>query len=269
MVGTTGWAQEAPVYVGSVRSIIDAQGHALPGTDPSAPAFGWDAVKGDLVQVLQANNGVFPPRADGTPHGSNALLYVTRIGRGVIPQDGTRGQFAASVVPRPSGTLVVRVFDGPSLAQATHYADSQAFVVNGNAMFMADITQVSQGFAADSDGDGLNDCWEDYLGSDSDEWDSDEDGVGDEAEYRAGTDLDDDDSYLGLSSLQPVAGGPWKVAWDSVVGMSYQVEYADNLRGGTFVPVSDVVTATGAVCQVHVTLTVPGPNGTFRVRLVD
>lgn len=255
--------------MGSAHTIVDAQGSVLPGTDPCADAFGCEPVKGDLVHVLQANNGVLPPLADGTPHGSNALLYVTRIGRGVVPSVQTRGQFAASLAPRPSGTIVVRVFDGPSLAQATHYADSQTFAVNGNTIFLADVAAVSQPFAADSDGDGLNDPWEGYLGSAANKVDTDGDGVGDEAEYRAGTGLSDAGSYLGLSTVRAVSGSMWEVEWESVAGMSYQIQYADHVESGVYGPVGSIVIATGALCRVQVAAGGFGPNGAFRVRLVD
>jgi len=263
--------QEAPLTVGASAPILDEKGIPLHGIDPSAiTLFGHEAPPGCLIQVLRGPT-IYPPNADGTPHVSNALLHVTRVGRGVIPSPEQAGTFAASVSPRPSGTVFVRAFNGASVAQSTRIGNSQLFTVNGNDVFLADIPATDQAFAVDSDGDGLNDPWEDYFGSDSGNADSDGDGMADGDEYRAGTGLGDADSNLGVASVDRLSGGGCSVGWDSVPGRAYRVEYsADSLAGAqTYSDVGPLVTATGVFSQVQVTLPPGDRDGHFRVRLVE
>lgn len=261
---------QAPLYLGSKDGILDEAGRFLPGTDPASEEFGWSCEKGALVQVLLANGAILPPQADGTPHSTNTLLHVTRIGRGVVPCLSTRGAFGASLVPRPPGAIFVRVFNGPSLAESTHYGDSQTFVPNGNAVFRAEIGSTSVNFANDADDDGLNDVWEGYLGSDLHKADTDGDGVEDQQEYRAGTGLADGSSYLEVASMKRLSAGSWQVAWPSVPGLAYRAQFATgNLSQGlSFSDVGSVVFATGLVSSAEVMLPGDAPAH-LRVRVVE
>lgn len=265
-------AQDAPLIVGSAAPILDDAGVRLNGTDPAAAAFfGVPAVPGDLVQILQANGGIYPANADGTPHASNTLLSISRIGRGTLPLPGYAGLFGATIAKRPQGAVFARAFNAPSLAQATHYGDSQLFTVSGNAVFLADIAYTDQAFAEDSDGDGINDPWEGHLGSDPLDRDSDGDGMPDGDEFRAGTGLGDPTSNLGLVTVGKLGPGLWSVGWQSVPGYSYRVDYTpDKLAGSrTYSEVSPIVTATGEACEVQVAIPDGHEDGHFRVRLVE
>jgi len=266
----SGWAQEAPLTVGTAAPILNEHGAPLHGVDPSsATLFGITAPPGCLVQVLRGPT-IYPPNADGTPHASNALLHVTRIGRGVIPLPEEAGRFGASVSPRPSGTVFVRVFNGASLAQSTRLGDSQVFTVNGNSVFLASIPSTDQSFADDTDGDGLNDVWEEYLDSEDDEWDSDDDGVSDGDEYRAGTDLDGHDSFLGLEVMAR-GGVGFVVGWQAVSGKTYQVQFCggDLATGPTFTDIGSPVLATNDYLAVSVPTDSITGRGQLRVRLVE
>lgn len=265
-----GWAQEAPLTVGVSAPVLNEHGVPLHGVDPSATTlFGVTAPPGCLVQILKGPT-IYPPNEDGTPHASNALLHVTRIGRGVVPLPGQAGRFGASVSPRPSGTLFVRVFNGASLAQSTRMGNSQVFTVSGNSVFLASIASTDQVFADDTDGDGLNDVWEEYLDSEDDEWDSDDDGVSDGDEYRAGTDLDGHDSFLGVEVMAR-GGAGFVVGWQAVSGKTYQVQFCggDLAKGPVFADIGGPVLATNDYLAVSVPTDSITGRGQLRVRLVE
>lgn len=269
-VAPLGRGQEAPLVIGAATPILNGNGAPLHGMDPSASTlFGLSGPPGCLVQVLKGPT-IYPPNADGTPHASNTLLMTTRIGRGVIPTPSEAGKFGASVSPRPSGTVFVRAFDGASLAQSTRFGNSQIFTVNGNSVFLAAIASTDQAFATDTDGDGLNDAWEEYLDSEEDDADTDGDGVSDGDEYRAGTDLDGHDSFLGIEYMGKGLGGG-VVGWQAVSGKAYQVQFCggDLATGPTFTDIGSPVVATGDYVAVTVPTDSITGRGQLRVRLVE
>ena len=249
-------------------AILGPDGLPLRGNDPSSPAFGRAHEAGAWVEILAADGGVFPPDAQGEPQAANPVLYTTRIGLGVSPTAANAGRFGALVAPRPSALrLVVRVFDAPSKERAAFYGDSQVFTVNAVDAFMAVVSPVALPLdSGDDDGDGLNNSWEKRLGSNPLVRDSDEDGVGDNDEFRAGTDPAYALSNLSQAQVSLMDGQP-RVQWASVSNRSYQVEAAADCAD--YVPVSPVVTATGATTSVSLAdLPVPALN-CFRIRLVE
>jgi len=126
----------APPMVSQVVSVenrlMDEFGSPLLGTDPSASYFGITPVEGDLVHIYTANSGHFPPEANGTANPLNVMVKETQIGLGVMPTDPNPGKFNCIISPRPSGgvEIFVRVFNAPTLEEASFYMDSQTFTVS-------------------------------------------------------------------------------------------------------------------------------------------
>ena len=109
------------------------------------------------------------------------------------------------------------------------------------------------------------------VGSDALVGDSDGDGFSDGDEQRAGTDPMDRESRFVMAWLSSGAGSDAIIAWESVPGKQYQVEYSNDplTSEPAYENASAVITATSPITEV----TVPGgflsPDGHYRVRLVE
>lgn len=263
-------AMPAPVCVAVTNAIVDQRGVPLRGLDAAAEQFGLPWQPGDLVQVLQADGGVFPPLPDGRPSPSNAVIATGRIGTGVTPGDEGRGRFGLALNPRPAGTIAVRVFNAPTAAQATYYGDSQTFTVHDGDVFLATIAATDKALAADADGDGLNDAAEAALGADPTKNDTDGDGVSDGAEFAAGTGINDAASYLAVSRIA-AAGTDVTVTWPSTADRSYQVEFTTNdlADAAAFAPVSERIVATTNEASFTVVGGAEAGRGHYRIRLLE
>lgn len=278
-----------PIHVGNTASIVNEFGDTLPGNS-SAP--------GALVMVLWApSNTIYAPSIDGQPNALNPPVSngLTAIGRSIAPWLLNSGRFSISLAsPRPtSGKLFVRVFNKPTLAESSFYADSQIFTISGNQEFFAAVGPTTNALdTADDDNDGLNNSWEKSYGSDPNDTDSDDDGITDGVEHtlgskpaladtdsdgvndgdelRAGTGLTDSSSFLGMAALTPQAGN-LVVSWDSVTGHYYQVEGAQGLMNSTFNNLTDVIPAgTGTQTSVVISNALAGTEPLIiRVRLVE
>jgi hypothetical protein len=234
-------AQQIPLSVSVTEPIRNEYGQPL-----SRPG-------GELIQYLYVNGAVFPPDpVTGEPHTNNRVIATSRIGQGVSPGLGIDGVFSAKVTPRPSGEIIARVFNAPTLKDASFYADSQPFVVEGwgpaaMATFVPDFGATTNAIdPRDDDGDGLDNSWEKSLGSNRNLVDSDGDGIGDNAEFRAGTSLTDDADFLAVVELIPLAGGHAEAHWNAVPGKRYQLEFVEGgmlSDDATFTPIGGVVTA--------------------------
>ena len=257
-----------PLHVNASSSIADEFGAKLRGSlnHPGA-----------LVQVLSAPDGIiYPPLMDGRPDPRNALLErgTTRIGALTSPLLADEGLFGHSIAsPRPAGgtRIFVRVFNAPNMAEASFYGDSQVFTVEDNKVFNVRIARTDKDLdPADLDGDGLSNSWEKSLDTDPGNPDTDGDGMLDGEEFLAGTDSKDSSSMLQIARIVGFSGGGFDIAWDSVPGRQYRVEFTPHdLAGGevVFSNASDVVAAVDTQ-TVH-TVNVPGAAyGYFRVYLV-
>jgi hypothetical protein len=274
-------AQFAPLHYSAPNAIVDEFGQMLQGTDSAASQFGHPVVTGDLVQILRADTGVYAPTTNGSPHASNAVLMVSRIGAGVDPGLGTSGKFggAITIPERYSSTnvkVIARVFNAPTLEQASFYGDSQVYPVPGYGekygVFFATITATTQALdTTDWDGDGLVRSWEISYDTDPDDADSDDDGSGDSHEVRAGTDPNSGASLLIMVQLVPAPPDDLNLLWDSVAGKTYQVEYTTGsyTNEATFLPLNGPVTATGALSQTVHTNGLSVEQAHYRVRLVE
>ena len=306
LAALTASAQMAPLHVGSDQSLYDEFGQLLQGTDPGSDKFGQPVVEGDVVQIIQIlPDGVgayilHPPATNGLPSSSNnVVVATTRIGHGVDPAMGPVGRFGLSITDLNRGgaevRLAARVFNAPSLGEASFYKDSDLYnvPVYGASAYGVFIPRFSSNTTTqmmdetDGDGDGLTRSWEISYGSDPGQSDTDGDGMLDGHEIRAGTGVTDPDSLLEVVRIMaPGKDGLWpggvsgyaerstdlNLSWDTVTGKTYQLEYTVNdlcAPGGNFTGVNPAVTATGLVTSTVLTNGLLLSNPIFRIRLVE
>ncbi len=276
-------AQFVPLHVGSAAPIHDEFGQLLRGSAPAAAQFGFPVVVGDVVQVLTAPEGVFPPSTNGAPDSRNGVVFTTRIGMGVDAALGELGEFSGSITdikrdsPSDTNTLFARVFNAADLEQSSFYADSQLYQVpvwgaSSYGLFKAVLgstTQMMDG--TDYDGDGLTRSWELSYGANPDNPDTDGDGMADGAEIRAGTGVTNSESLLIMVQIIPQPPYDLDLQWDTVSGRVYQIEYTTNSldQEPVFVSVNEPYPATDVLGYMTVTNGLLDPNAHYRVRLVE
>ena len=256
-------ALETPLHINARDVILDEFGEVLRG-NATAP--------GDLVQVLRADDGViFPPAVDGRPHSSNPLMDRGTAGIGkFMPLSQTRpGKFGLSLggLARPveSTKLFIRVFNAPTLAEASFYADSELLTVKGNSVLMAGIGRTTNALdKADDDGDGLNNSWEKSYESDPGNADTDGDGMLDGDEHLAGTSPTDEGSEFVVARISR-----GRLSWKSALGRRYQIQRAD-AAGGEYVNIGDVVDADPVLDETEIDIPDGAGSGMgfYRVKLV-
>jgi len=274
MHSTIAHAQWTPLRLGATNEILDEFDGKLEGTSPSADQFGISTVTGDLIQVLAAPFGIFPPSTDGTPHPFNAVLHLSHIGAGTSPHIAKPARFGMSIVPRPNGEQVfVRVFNASSLEAASFYNDSQTHEVSSSSdsMFVVNVLKTDKPLDAnDDDSDGLHNSWEKSYGTDPADADSDDDGVMDGDEHLAGTNPSDSNSVFVVARLLTSASG-LTIEWDSVPGETYVVEYAPGspLQGLAYTPASTSILATAEFTQFPLTSGLENAQSSYRVRHVE
>ena len=264
-------AQTTPLNINMEEPCVDEWSERLEGTDPLCYLFGITPVVGDLVQVLQADEPVRAPDAQGHPHPDNPLLYTTRIGIGISPDQSNSGRFGAALLERPRGMIVVRIFNAPSLEEASFYADSQVFTVSGNVVFDPIVPRTDVPLDdADDDGDGLHNSWEKSYGSDPLNPDSDGDGIMDGAEHLAGTSPIDGNALLSMVRIQ-VQAGALSIEWDTVPGKTYQPEFHALDVGPesfSYQPIGPAMTATDGRMRMGVPTESMTGAACYRIRLV-
>ncbi len=244
LVATCAWGGlSAPLYVGNTNPVLDQYGR---------PMLGSHQISGggnpSRVEIRTTTDGIArPPYPNGAAHYKNPLLTADSIGgMGLNAGEPNSGMFCMVYSDRSVlGTSVfVRVFNAPTLAEASFYADSwlvplsktnvSSLVVNFKAAQPMDT--------GDDDNDGLINSWEKALGIDDRlTGDYDGDGMGDLDEMLAGTAPDDPTSLLTFrlvrreAAVQPLGEGgtaaprPVRVRWQSVPGKTYRLEYVPML----------------------------------------
>ena len=278
-----------PLYIGNLAPVRDQYGRAMVGS--ASPA---EAANRSRIELRKATDGIVrPPTITGGAHPCNPLLEETSVGGiGQNAAGANSGLFCLSLSRRPAvGTVVfARVFNAPTATQATFYADSTAAVVAGNVDSLVLTFGPAQPLdSGDDDADGLNNSWEQALGTDGrPAADYDGDGMSDLHEMLAGTALDDPDSKLAFQMVrrepaaQPQGEGdaqerPLRVKWQSVPGKTYQLEYVLQLvpdpatgEPNLFIPVGDSVAAGAGEYEIErlVNISEKALTGAFRVKLV-
>jgi hypothetical protein len=272
---SVGWGDLAVSQVVCAKTpILDEFGKKLVGTDATAELFGIPVVEGDLVQILQATDGVIhPPDTNGKPDPRNVVLATTRIGRGIVPDSTQPGVFSAVLSPRPGGNskIFARVFNAGTLDDASFYGQSQLFTVKSfqNEVFVVQVSKTALPLdGSDPDGDGLNNSWEKSLGSNPNAGDTDGDGYTDGEEALAGTDLVDPESRFEILSIIPADGGQVKVRFRSAADRQYDIEQAC-ASDGDAISYECVGSASGdgQTQEVLVPLAAIGEHGWLRLRV--
>ena len=205
------------------------------------------------------------------------------------------GLFCAVFPERPeAGTRIfARVFNAPNPAEATFYADSDVVEVTSiDAAVTVRFGPMKPLDAADDDGDGLANSWEQLLGIDDRATsDYDGDGMSDLHEMLAGTAPDDKNSKLAFRLVRSEestqvrgVGEPAtrsvRVKWQSVPGKTYRLEYVPQLAAidpATGEPYAFELVAGGEVTagpdEYEIDMLVEDvpadiPTAMFRVKLV-
>lgn len=277
-------AVEVPLRFETVSPIYDERGVLLKGANANVAIFGFPVETGDLVQIIQipTNAVVLAPTTNGGLQAGQTLIAQTRIGEGIEPSLGPVGKASGSLPALQRGggqktLLIARVFNSPSLDDASFYQDSQIYDVpvfgaTNYGVFFANVAQTTKELdTTDHDGDGLSRSWEMSYGADPNKPDTDEDGIIDGHEIRAGTDVLDPDSLLQVVQLFPLPPSDLLVQWDSIPGKHYQLEFAAFVQTNSadYASVNSVIFATNDVTGTTVTNGLLNPTGVYRARLVE
>lgn len=272
----------APLYVGNAVPVLDPWGNPMAGSND--PALADQRAR---VEIRFAPDGIaFPPAVDGSPHPLNPLLDSTNgvagIGQNTSAADS--GLFGVALSERPpAGTRIfARVFNAPTIEEATFYADSTPVAVPAQGHTLTLVFGPTLPLDPnDDDGDGLNNSWERLLGTDPTNPDSDGDGMSDYEEWRAGTDPLDAKSNLSFREVAREQGTPGpldatdvttiRVVWQAVPGKTYQLQHAAMLADGhEFTDIGGEMLAADDESEVEMWIEIPADQrmGIFRVRLV-
>ena len=262
-----------PLYIGSAQPVRDEFGRNLVGS----ATMQTDLC--DRVEVFLTTNGViYPPDIHGEPDFRNVVITggVSCIGNHTAMGLTNSGLFSIQITdnkPPPGTILFVRAFNAPTREAASFYGDSRIFTVvaGDQSVYYVSITNMLALDTQDADGDDLHNSWEESLGSDPLKIDTDGDGLNDGQEARAGTDPTDKDSVFLMASMRVGANKSVVLAWASVSGKRYQVQYtSDDLNSNpSYSNVNSVVTAAGLVTEVTITEGFLSGGGHYRVRLVE
>ncbi len=269
-----------PLPVCSLTPTLNEFGDRLPGNFYSAPG------QRALVQILRAPDGAkYPPQTGpglhGLPHANNPPLGDdTGIGSLVDPSQIQPGIFSATFGdPRPQWgeKVFVRVFNAPTLEESLFYGESEVFTVDGyQQSIVVEVARTDRiiDYYLDTDGDGLPDWWE-HLNYDGDRTaanpgdDDDGDGMTNDEEFQAGTGPHDENSFLGITLMQPVPLNDVIIGWQSVTGKVYQVQFTTNeLSLVQYESIPGYITATGEITQLLVPEGLGPPVRHYRVRLI-
>lgn len=149
-----------------------------------------DGLAGDLVHVLAADDGIYPPEpSTGAPHPSNPVIFTTKVGAGIFTPEQKNGRFVTAINPRPARPFFIRVYNAPAGAEATFYDDSEIFIPSAelDIGFFPELSSTTNPINPALSPDGLTVSLKESLGMDPSAVDTDGDGVTDIDELRMGT----------------------------------------------------------------------------------
>ena len=278
---------QTPLYVGNVTPVLDQYGRPMRGS----PLYS-EAANRYRVELRVANDGIVrpPDPTTGAGHYKNPLLETNGFngiaGMGLNAGADDAGLFCVvfPVRPAPGTQVFARVFNAPTLAEATFYADTDPLPVPAKDESLVLVFRAAKALdPGDDDGDGLNNSWEELLGTyDRPGPDYDGDGMPDLNEMLAGTSPTDALSLLKFQLIRrdtvpaPLGEGggmikPVAVRWQSVPGKTYQLYFIPELVGEqAYITVGDPVTAAEGETEIEMLVDVEEADaGTFRVRLVQ
>ncbi|MDR0993879.1 MAG: hypothetical protein LBN38_04855 [Verrucomicrobiota bacterium] len=271
----------SPLYVGNTHPVLDPFGRPLKR----------EAVvsRSPLVEIRRTLPGgvIYPPSKTGESHPMHTLIQSGRMGDNALD---SRTFCVILTEALPEDALVfARVYNAPTAAEATFYADSQPIraPAHGSDVVLS-FRAIQPMDGEDASGNGLGNSFEAALQELARSGvDSDEDGSTDYAEYRAGTDLMKADSLLAFTRIEGEAGADVRlrapqekqiqVAWQSIPGKSYRLEYVRHLlpaeadRAVDWQIVGEVTAEAG---EYEIVLNVVQEEsdelrqGTFRLRLM-
>ena len=279
------WGDILPLlYVGNVVPVRDQYGRVMMGSRQS-----FSESNGCLVEVRAPTDGIIrPPSTNGTAHVYNPLLATNSVGgMGMNTATPDSGLFCMVFPsrPTPGKKIFARVFNAPTAAQASFYADTTIAVVktNGSSLIVV-FGEAKPLDSGDVDGDGLNNSWEKALGtSDRATPDYDGDGMSDLNEMLAGTSATDSESRLDFRFIRRETGPSIsdageeetrqiRLRWQSVPGRRYQLQFVPTLLGEqVFIPVGEPITAGEGETELEMLAEAPedAETGMFRIKLVQ
>mgnify|MGYP003590584445 CR=1 FL=1 len=276
---------ETPLYIGNVVPVTDQYGRPMRGSPLAIEAAGRYR-----VELRVAKDGIIHHPRWINLEKDNPLLTTNGVnglvGMGLNAAQADSGMFCVVYPLRPTpGTQVyARVFNAPTLAEATFYANTDLRAVPTlDESLVLSFEKARPMDPGDDDLDGLNNSWEQVLGTyDRLTPDYENDGMPDLNEMLAGTDPTRAQSKLAFQLVRrdtapaPLGEGgamikPVRVKWQSVPGKRYQLEFVPTLLGApVFLPVGDIVTADEGETEIEMLVDVEDADaGTFRVRLVQ
>ena len=180
-------------------------------------------------------------------------------------------QSPASITPSVTSNFVAGVWTG-TLTAGSAGSDMvlQALDSGGHI----GVSNPFRMMARDSDGDGMPDEWElahkldPYDPSDA-AMDPDGDGMSNLQEYQAGTDPFTASSLLRISSIATVGSNAITIAFPSMAGRQYQIEFASDLANGPWQPVTSArLDGNGEVISTMISLPKQDTARFFRVRVL-
>ena len=172
-----------------------------------------------------------------------------------------------------NAAVITYTRDTAGRLQSVNYANGNShtygYDANGNLLQRAGVLAGSAN--PDSDGDGLDDAWEQlYFGNLTRDGsaDSDNDGMTDRAEFLAGSNPTDIQSALRLFRNPARVGSSVTVQWVSVAGKHYRLQFKDTLNQIGWTDVPGDVTASASTASASDNTAV---NATrfYRVILVE
>ena len=278
----------APLYVGNRAPILDPFGRPLPGEHAGPVRSRVE------LRVVQPTHGIIRPNTNGMTHPYNPLLTPeSEGGMGLNTSGKDHGLFCMVLPkrPEPGAQIFARVYNAPTAAEATFYADSKpvALPTRADSDLVLEFEAARAIDWRDDDGDGLENSWESLLGIDDRPTpDYDGDGMSDLHEWLAGTAPDDPDSNLSFrlvrretdSAALAAAGveldNPVRVSWQSVPGKKYRLEHVPQLAAidpetgepYAFELVREVIAGKGEYTMDVWVDVEDSPSSTFRVKLV-